>query len=123
MRTVLFIALALLPLACSSDSLPARDLGTSDGTSLDGSRPGTDGSAAADASTPRDGSSPRDGGPIACDHSRVDTNSPPATASWRFGGGVGYPDRPPSVGECVTVVRNRAELEGALGGAAAGDVV
>ena len=123
MRTFLSLSLALLSLACGSDSLPGRDLGTDDGGGRDGSRPETDGSVG-DAAAPPDGSRPpEDGGPIACDHSRVDTSSPPAAASWRFGGGVGYPDRPPSVGDCVTVVRDRVELESALGAAASGDVV
>lgn len=77
---------------------------------------------------PRDaGSGPgtgeQDAGSIPCDRTRVDTSSPPENASWRFGGGVGYPDRPPSVGDCVTRVTTRAELEAALASARAGDVV
>src|SRR5690606_16195863 len=65
----------------------------------------------------------RDAGPVPCDRARVDTSSPPESASWRFGGGVGYPDRPPSHGDCVIWVRTRAELEAALEAASAGDVV
>ncbi len=60
---------------------------------------------------------------VPCDHTRVDTSSPPASASWRYGGGVGYPDRPPATGDCVTEVQTRAELETALAGAAAGEVI
>jgi hypothetical protein len=66
---------------------------------------------------------PSDAGPVPCDHTRVDTSAPPESASWRFGGGVGYPDRPPSHGDCVRHVRTRDELEAALESAAAGDVV
>ena len=105
-------------------------------TVLDGSSPQGDAEVPRDAADPGDGEVLRDaadpfdegtpipdagGGP--CDHSRVDTSSPPANASWRFGGGVGYPDRPPSAGDCVTVVRTRAELEAALASAGPGDVV
>ena len=117
--------LILVPfvLACATDELPARDFGTDDGSVVDGFRPDTDAALGLDGAIPSDAAPLPDAGPVACDRSRVDTSAPPEGASWRFGGGVGYPDRPPSVGECVTVVRDRAELEAALGAASAGDVV
>lgn len=125
MRTLTFSFLVLLALACGDNSLPGRDLGARDGSVVDGSQPPTDGAAPADGAASADGAArdataPPDG---PCERTRVDTSAPPAGASWRFGGGHGYPDRPPSVGDCVTMVRDRAELEGALAAAGTGDVV
>jgi hypothetical protein len=120
----LLAVMVALAIGCADDVLPSRDLGDGrvDQGRADQGTIGPDG-AVIDGATPVDGGRPWDAGPVACDRSRADTSAPPAGASWRFGGGVGYPDRPPSVGDCVTVVRTRAELEAALGGASSGDVV
>lgn len=49
--------------------------------------------------------------------------APSASASWRFGGGTGYPDKVVLDEECMTVVRTASELEAALSSAQPGDVV
>lgn len=131
MRVLVYVC-SLSVLACSGVHSPADAGAPDDGSSgMDGEvvrpdgGPGSGGSdggpTAGDAGM--DAGGERDAGPIPCDRTRVDTSSPPENASWRFGGGVGYPDRPPSRGECVTTVRTRAELEAALSGASEGDVV
>ena len=131
MRSRLVLTLVLCT-ACTGPA-PAPDAATSQdaATSHDGASaprdaavredppPDADGGSSADP----DAAAPRDAGPVPCDRTRVDTSSPPESASWRFGGGVGYPDRPPSYGDCVTRVRTRAELEAALAAAGEGDVV
>lgn len=118
----LFVSLAMT--ACTGATGPVDGAISTDGgatpidAGIDGAQivPGDD--AGMDG-----GSMPIDAGPIPCERTRVDTSSPPETASWRFGGGVGYPDRPPSRGTCVIDVRTREELEAALAAASAGDVV
>ena len=133
MRALVSILLALLLLACgpqsAADTGTVRDSGTDGGVVRD-SRVPSDTNPGADTSTQADTATGTDGGvdaapdsAVACDAPRVDTSSPPASASWRFGGGVGYPDRPPSVGDCVTRVDDRASLEAALSSATNGDVV
>ncbi len=59
---------------------------------------------------------------IDCDADRPDLSSAPEDASWRYGGGHGYPDLAhPSCADAV--VSTREELEAALAGAASGDLV
>ncbi|MFW5920538.1 MAG: hypothetical protein ACOCUS_01765, partial [Polyangiales bacterium] len=126
--TLLTVALMLAPpLAGCADG----------GGSSDGSVPDADGSAPPDAprtdgttlpdavvaATPSDGDTRDDAGPEECGVTRGDPSSPPDGASWRYGGGVGYPDMVPSDGPCTTVVRTRAELESALEAAEADEVV
>ena len=62
---------------------------------------------------------------VDCDalRQRSDLTNPPASASWRYGGGADYPDAVRRVDECMTVVSDRAELEGALETAKPGEIV
>jgi hypothetical protein len=69
------------------------------------------------------GATPGDAGPVACGVKRVDVSSPPKTASWRYGGGVGYPDLVLPTNPCTTVVKTAAELSAALAAAKPNDVV
>ncbi len=128
MRAVASLALLWL-VACGGDAGPAGDGGAADASDRPDGRvtdggPGLDGGPGPADGAAADGEpGAPDAGPPPCDPTRVDTSSPPENASWRFGGGVGYPDRPPSWGTCVTTVRTREELEAALADATAGDVV
>ncbi len=54
---------------------------------------------------------------------RADTDHPAVTDSWRWGGGVGYPDVVDPTWPVVTVITDAASLAAALAGATAGDVV
>ena len=54
---------------------------------------------------------------------RPDTDSPPASASWRYGGGCNYPDLVDPAWPVVTVVRTKAELEAAVAAATTGEIV
>lgn len=54
---------------------------------------------------------------------RPDTDHPDAGASWRWGGGAGYPDGVDPTWPVVTRVRTLTELQAALGAAVAGEVV
>lgn len=54
---------------------------------------------------------------------RPDVSSPADGASWRYGGGINYPDIVDPDWPIVTVVSSRAELEAALEAAVAGDIV
>ena len=54
---------------------------------------------------------------------RPDTKSPPPDASWRFGGGVDYPDTIDPSWPIVTRVSTLAGLKSALEGAQSGDIV
>jgi hypothetical protein len=101
----------------------ARDGGRSTG---DGGATPEDGATERDSAAPFDaGSIPEtDAGPGVCGAARPDTSSPPTSASWRYGGGAGYPDRVRPDGPCTTtVVRTRTELEAALADAEPDEVV
>gem|GEM_PF-2028728 len=50
-------------------------------------------------------------------------SSPPQSASWKWGGGKGYPDAVRKDGNCMTVVSTRAQLESALASASPGEVI
>lgn len=54
---------------------------------------------------------------------RPDVTSPPGSASWRYGGGTGYPDIVDPRWPVVEIVSTRAELESALELATPGDVI
>lgn len=129
-------------IACSSGAGQVHDSQTGDtggaATEADASETSSDqGPSAPDRRVPEDdsGSAASDAGrdaapdasvePFDCAvlKQRTDTDAPPQSASWRYGGGHGYPDAVPRVDECMTVVATRAELEAALDTAAAGDIV
>lgn len=62
--------------------------------------------------------------PIDCSQIRTRRNlDPTGTASWRYGGGVGYPDAIERNDACMTVVSTYDELVEALDKAAAPDIV
>ncbi len=102
----------------SLDASP--DSATSD-ADIDDARPDD---ATPDAST-ADGDTP--GEPDADEEwsmpERPDVSDPPAGATWRYGGGDGYPDMVDPGWPVVTVVASRAGLEAALETAGAGDIV
>ena len=54
---------------------------------------------------------------------RPATDSPPAHASWRYGGGVGYPDTVDPAWRNVTIVETTSQLAAALAGSSAGSIV
>lgn len=79
-----------------------------------------------DPTDPTDPSDPQDPDPpVDCDayRQRADLSSPGANASWKWGGGVGYPDALSPNPDCATVVRTRAQLMDALEDASRGDIV
>lgn len=128
--------------SCASDAGPSlidRDAGESDTnvTTPDGgptpqhpdvstaTDAATDG-ATADADAAREDAEPVEPEePFDCAtlKQRADTSNPPQSASWRYGGGVGYPDAIPRVDECMTVVSTYDELRAALDVAQPGDIV
>ena len=118
---VALFALFIISSAC--DAPQTSDAGASpDATAARDASAARDAAAIDGASATRDGGASRDGatndaGPERCGVPRADTTSPSATASWRRGGGVGYPDSVSPGGPCTTRVRTRAELEAALAAA------
>lgn len=122
---------------CPTDRSPTI-IGSDGGSGTD-TRSGTDVADDEDAVTaPDQGNGERDdlgGGepdmfaadmaPPDCDtiRTRSDLSDPAPSASWRYGGGAGYPDAIALNEACMTVVSTFAELENALQGAVEGDIV
>ena len=91
-------------------SSPSGDTGIIPGTDMDGwaDATGDDMTQPVDCTTIRD---------------RTDTANPPQSASWRYGGGHGYPDAVPRVDACMKVVATYDELVAALDTAQSGEIV
>lgn len=96
----------------------AGDMVVDTRVSQDTGSPGQDTHPGADTNPP-----PDTGNPCAGVRDRTASDSPPETANWRYGGGVGYPDRVARDPACMTVVANVAELESALSSASSGDIL
>ncbi len=88
-------------------------------------------SAGADASDPGDpgdasshtGNPDADGDEDWVRPERADVFSPPESASWRYGGGAGYPDRVTPDWPIAEIVSTREDLEAALEAAQPSDVI
>lgn len=108
----------------SSDVESREDADTAR-TPDDAGTPGDEDGGAQDdvgaAGNPEDAGQP----PVDCARYRARANlsSPGASASWRWGGGVGYPDRLAPEPACTTQVRTRRQLIDALANAAPGGIV
>ncbi|MGM0559043.1 MAG: FG-GAP-like repeat-containing protein, partial [Myxococcota bacterium] len=108
----------------------ATDDGASDADTSDDTEQPDDGSSNDDTASP-DTDAPSDGGTDdtqdaagPCDpQSRAAIGQPSQSASWRYGGGIGYPDPVERDDRCMTVVSTKSELKAALGAAQQGDVV
>lgn len=129
-RLSLSLSLALAcgnPIGERSDAA-ARDASSRDARLPDAPRPDapTPDARAVDApglDAPAPDAPRVDTGPPSCTRARADLSDPPESASWRFGGGHGYPDAVRPDDPCTTIVRTLAELEAALAIAEAEDTV
>ena len=116
-------ALALFLLACASGSVKEAAPGDTSETAGDisGDISGdSTGDTSADTSDTVDTSDTSEPWTLP---SRADTEHPTATDSWRWGGGVGYPDLVDPTWPVVTSVTDLATLTGALASATAGTIV
>ncbi len=139
---LLALAIALATLlaltACDPEPLstPTTDTGSPDANSSPGTDTGPTDTGSPDADSPDSG--PDDTGPTDPDatHTEPDASPPDCTlptrsdlsnpstgASWRFGGGTGYPDAFALHPPCMTVATTATELTDALNNATAGDIV
>jgi len=129
MHRLLTALLAATALACA-DKTPADSVLAAPEDGGDGGQPdggdGGDGGPGDDSDTPIGDSAPAtdtvDTGPWTLP-ARPDLESAPEDASWRYGGGEGYPDLVDPAWPVVTRVESLEDLQAALAAAFAGDII